>query len=143
MLQGVSELTDPTQVMPWGVTLLTCEVNLASICASVPVFWGVLEVAVIDQWDKIFVTKEVTVVRSSRHEHGDGDDERDLTHRSSSRNESITTDFDTELSDIVSDPRKKTTDHYKDEFVRAHIDPLQCDGLGDTKIESQSRTSRL
>jgi hypothetical protein len=41
--------------------LATLEINLASICAALPVFWPVIK----DGWSRIFVTYEVSVTRES------------------------------------------------------------------------------
>lgn len=51
-----------------GITLLNIEVNLSAVCASVPIFWTPLQNAIKCQWDRIFVTHEVSVVWTDRHQ---------------------------------------------------------------------------
>lgn len=53
---------DPTWYGPSSIVLAGVEINLAVICASVPVFWPVIE----KQGFQIFVTKEVKVTSEIR-----------------------------------------------------------------------------
>ena len=87
------------------------EVDAASICASVPVFWPVLT----QQLGKIFVTKEFAVVHEERYD-------LDAIHSPTSR-----TGSEAELrSDLRSQPSKLSSKeaHYDDAFVLRQVDPL-------------------
>ncbi|KAI1472158.1 uncharacterized protein F4812DRAFT_1488 [Daldinia caldariorum] len=65
---------DPTWYGPISIILTILEVDAASVCASVPIFWPVLR----DMgWGKIFVTKEINITRETRYV--DNDQDR-LTH---------------------------------------------------------------
>ncbi|KAI1110609.1 hypothetical protein F5Y14DRAFT_345035 [Nemania sp. NC0429] len=57
---------DPTFYGPQSIVLAALEVDLASIVASVPVFWPMLA----HGWDAIFVTQEVHVTRHHRRLSG-------------------------------------------------------------------------
>lgn len=59
---GTSPTFDPPWNAPVIMVLAMLEVNLSSICASVPVFWPVLTA----QIGRVFVTREVSVTRSIR-----------------------------------------------------------------------------
>ncbi|RYP08372.1 hypothetical protein DL764_001941 [Monosporascus ibericus] len=69
---------DPTWYGPKSIVLAAIEVNLASICASIPVFWPMISQALSMRAANIFVTQEVHVVhqhrRLSRGCDGRGDD---------------------------------------------------------------------
>ncbi|KAK7973570.1 hypothetical protein PG989_015418 [Apiospora arundinis] len=60
---------DPTWYGPISIELATLEVNFASICASIPVFWPVLTRSI----DKVFVTREIKIERIHRFETVDED----------------------------------------------------------------------
>ncbi|KAK7916888.1 hypothetical protein PG985_010496 [Apiospora marii] len=60
---------DPTWYGPISVELATLEVNFATICASIPVFWPVLTARL----DKVFVTREIKIERIHRFETVDED----------------------------------------------------------------------
>ncbi|KAH8205481.1 hypothetical protein TruAng_000387 [Truncatella angustata] len=53
---------DPTWYSPISIILSAIEVDVASICASIPVFWPVLTNSV----GEIFVTKEVHIIHEER-----------------------------------------------------------------------------
>jgi hypothetical protein len=53
---------DPTWSSPATLILATLEVDIASICASVPIFWPVLS----SKFLEVFVVKEVIVERVDR-----------------------------------------------------------------------------
>lgn len=105
---------DPTWYGPLSILLAALEVNAASICASVPIFWPVFATT----WSGIFVTQEVKVTSESRYVDEDGDS---LTHRRS---------IGSQLSIVDSDGRhhKNTTStnkHYRDSFILRQVDPLR------------------
>ncbi|KAI4597378.1 hypothetical protein KJ359_004484 [Pestalotiopsis sp. 9143b] len=106
---------DPTWYGPLSILLAALEVNAASICASVPIFWPVFATT----WSGIFVTQEVKVTSESRYVDEDGDS---LTHRRSSGSQ---------LSIVDSDGRhhhknaSSTNKHYRDSFILRQVDPLR------------------
>lgn len=53
---------DPTWYGPLIIVLADLELDLASICASVPVFWPALE----QGFERIFITREVQITREDR-----------------------------------------------------------------------------
>jgi len=57
----LNAMNDLTWNSPTPTGLATLEINLASICAALPVFWPVVK----DGWARIFVTYEVSVTRES------------------------------------------------------------------------------
>jgi hypothetical protein len=73
---------DPTWYSPITIVLSDLEVDVASICASAPVFWPVLCQKVLT----IFVTKEVEVTRMSRDLEGAYQLQGNLGGHSQSRN---------------------------------------------------------
>ncbi|KAI1124114.1 hypothetical protein F5Y10DRAFT_38543 [Nemania abortiva] len=81
---------DPTFYGPQSIVLAAIEVDLASIVASVPVFWPILT----HGWGAIFVTQEVHVTRHHRRLSGAGDDQFELrsSNLSPSRKSSRTRD---------------------------------------------------
>ncbi|KAI0975001.1 hypothetical protein F4678DRAFT_421605 [Xylaria arbuscula] len=74
---GTYPVPDPTFYAPQSIVLAALEVDLASIVASIPVFWPILT----HSWGKIFVTQEVHVTRHHRRLSGDFE----LPHFSPSR----------------------------------------------------------
>ncbi|KAK4442804.1 hypothetical protein QBC34DRAFT_418128 [Podospora aff. communis PSN243] len=57
----LNAMSDLTWNAPTPTGLAALEINLASICAALPVFWPVVK----DGWSRIFVTYEVSVTRES------------------------------------------------------------------------------
>jgi hypothetical protein len=80
---------DPTWYGPKSLLLMILEVNVASICASVPIFWPVLS----PYLGAIFVTHEFSV----KHEIREITDSRSLPSRGQMGSE-------TELNTYYSDP---------------------------------------
>jgi hypothetical protein len=58
---SLNAMSDLTWNAPTPTGLAALEINLASICAALPVFWPVVK----DGWSRIFVTYEVSVTRES------------------------------------------------------------------------------
>jgi hypothetical protein len=105
---------DPTWYGPISIILAVLEVDCASICASVPVFWPVLQ----QQIGKIFVTKEFAVVHEDRY---------DLeTQLSSPRSPHSRADSDIGLRGLRTQTSKLSAKetHYDDAFVMSQVDPL-------------------
>ena len=107
---------------PWGVLLLTLEINLAIICVSFPVFWSSLEMALKELRDRIVITHEVIIVSMPRYPNS-GHEEREWQPL-----------CETEPSFSNTDTRKRTDIHYGDDFVRTHVDPLILKKLGQSSV---------
>ncbi len=104
------EIVDATWYAPDTILLAVLEVTLASICASVPIFWPVLTQQVI----RIFVTKEVEITHNDRLSMAGS--EIELTVRSS--------------EDL----------HYKDTFISDLVDPFRPPNTGhgfEARIKSE------
>ncbi|KAI5860933.1 hypothetical protein GGS23DRAFT_577943 [Durotheca rogersii] len=107
---------DPTWYGPLSIILAVLEVDAASICASVPVFWPVLRGL---QWGKIFVTQEVNITRETRYMD---DDQDRLTH--STTHSRTGSDTDLGPKGISKVKRTKET-YYQDAYVLSQVDPLR------------------
>ncbi|TGJ78442.1 hypothetical protein E0Z10_g10320, partial [Xylaria hypoxylon] len=77
---GTYPVVDPTFYAPQSIVFAALEVDLASIVASIPVFWPML---LSHSWGNIFVTQEVHVTR--HHRRLSGEDQFELPQFSSSR----------------------------------------------------------
>ncbi|KAI1445514.1 hypothetical protein F5Y02DRAFT_127274 [Annulohypoxylon stygium] len=118
---------DPTWYGPISIVLAVLEVDAASICASVPIFWPVLRSL---EWGKIFVTQEVNITRETRYMDDDEDRlTRDTTH---SRTGS---DADLGGEGGRKGARNKGM-YYQDSYVLSQVDPLH------TSIERVHATVR-
>ncbi|KAI1855262.1 hypothetical protein JX266_000127 [Neoarthrinium moseri] len=123
---------DPTWYGPGVVLLGMMEVNAASICACVPVFWPVLTASI----DQIFVTQEIKITRERRYS-GDGDDEIELhdsttTH---SRSESVMSQSHVHLT------KSGNNTHYMDDYVIDQVDPLRSKNRVEVTIENLPKKS--
>ncbi|KAK1750383.1 hypothetical protein QBC47DRAFT_455295 [Echria macrotheca] len=85
---------DPTWYGPKSILLIILEINVASICVSVPIFWPVIS----PYFGAIFVTKEFAV-------------EYETKSRSRSRSRKRGGD-------------ESWNDHYKDSFIMDLVDPI-------------------
>ncbi|KAI1875455.1 hypothetical protein JX265_004513 [Neoarthrinium moseri] len=104
---------DPTWYGPISIILAALELNAASICASVPIFWPVFT----QNWSGIFVTQEVKITRESRY----NEEDRDSLTRGSYHSR---VGSDTELS-IVESTSGKKNQHYRDSYILRQVDPLR------------------
>ncbi|KAI1800229.1 hypothetical protein F4811DRAFT_540126 [Daldinia bambusicola] len=121
---------DPTWYSPISIVLGVVEVNVASICASVPIFWPSLKARL----DEIFVTREVTITlnrRSSRFSSDVGnaiqlqrtasEDRENTWNRCPSRAGSESSQ--SRLAELA--PVEKRKQHYMDDFIMNQVDPLR------------------
>ncbi|KAI1275874.1 hypothetical protein F5Y07DRAFT_368243 [Xylaria sp. FL0933] len=92
---GTYPVADPTFYAPQSIVLAALEIDLASIVASIPVFWPMIT----HSWGKIFVTQEVHVTRHHRRLSGDFE----LPHFSPSRRTSRRCDSDGSLKLVIMD----------------------------------------
>ena len=110
---------DPTWYGPKSILLIVLEVNIASICASVPIFWPVIA----PYLGNIFVTREFTVKTETVWVR-DGP-KRSGSSSGSSAGGGGTTDLEA---------------HYKDPYVRGQVDPFGASQV-ETVVESRSRST--
>jgi hypothetical protein len=99
---NIKAILDGTYKGVIAILLSSLETNLASICASVPVFWPVLT----KQIANIFVTKEIEMHFEERYE---------LPSRSAST---------VELAGSTQH-WKDSSSHYNDTYIRDQVDPLR------------------
>lgn len=134
---------DPTWYGPISIELATLEVNFASICASMPVFWPVLTARL----DKIFVTQEVKIERVHRFEtvedsielqrevsgggHGAGEGPGGVSLHSRVGSEAS---LNRTLSGQHAGSRQS---HYMDEYIAAQVDPLCSLGKTESEVTAQ------
>lgn len=109
---------------------------MATICASVPVFWPVLT----SKLDQIFVTQEIKIERA--HRFSTIDDEYELQRGASGDLEYGVHSRDTSQSSLHDGDSKayqsKSKDtHYKDRYIRAQVDPLSDRGRVESEITAQ------
>ncbi|KAI1372497.1 hypothetical protein F4677DRAFT_264072 [Hypoxylon crocopeplum] len=107
---------DPTWYGSISIVLAVLEVDAASICASVPIFWPVLRDL---EWGKIFVTQEVNITRETRYME---DDEDRLTRNTTHSRTGSEADLGGNHSHKGS--RNKET-YYQDSYVLSQVDPLR------------------
>jgi hypothetical protein len=109
---------DPTWYGPISILLGVLEVNAASICASVPIFWPVIA----PYLGYIFVTHEIRI----EHEHRSMPDENKFHERTGS---------ETELRPVESNP---VNAHYNDSYIMGQVDPLRPPGEAPVQIRVNS-----
>ncbi|KAI1175710.1 hypothetical protein F4777DRAFT_598105 [Nemania sp. FL0916] len=148
---------DPTFYGPTSIVLAALEVDLASIVASIPVFWPLLT----HGWDAIFVTQEVHVTR--HHRRLSGHDTQLFELRSPSRRTSdmslkLMSSTDAELQ-APPTPRSSTPTTFvpvaeqqhqqtgigygvRDPYVRGRVYPLEGAGLASSQAEVVSEGQR-
>lgn len=120
---------DPTWYGPISIILASLEVDVATICAAVPVFWPILT----SKFGVIFVTREIKIEHS--HRFSAMDDEYELRSGSSSGSPSVGSSKETndrETNDM-GPPRKA---HYKDKYIIAQVDPLETMGRVQLEIKA-------
>lgn len=106
---------DPTWYSPISIVLAAVEVDMAIVCASVPVFWPALR----EGWGKIFVTKEVEVSHADRRDSTEG-----MELRSSRSSELHFAQFTDEVvwgrtkTTVKSETATTTTSHWQE---RRHL----------------------
>ncbi|KAI0136474.1 hypothetical protein BJ170DRAFT_13574 [Xylariales sp. AK1849] len=121
---GTWPTRDPTWYAPISLILGVLEVDFAAICASIPIFWPVLE----QQWGSIFITQEIKVTHEDRYDD-----------HFSTANHHNRTGSETELKRVESNRTvgglggagAGAGAHYDDMFVMRSVDPLM-DSAGDS-----------
>ncbi|KAI1859314.1 uncharacterized protein JN550_012123 [Neoarthrinium moseri] len=126
---------DPTWYGPISILLASLEVDVATICASVPVFWPVLT----SKLGHIFVTQEIKIERA--HRFSTIEDEYELERGTRGgrrfrerRRRASGSGPHTQGSKIII---QSNTIHYKDKYVVAQVDPLSDMGRVESEITAQ------
>jgi hypothetical protein len=128
---------DFTWWAPMSILLSCLEINLAIICASMPVFWPVIEKSV----SAIFVTHEVHVTEHRRLEDNDDQDNYELVQsRSLGRTQS--TKSGNSSQELQGQKDADRPGYYQDVYVAAHVAPMDQEmGIGqmglETNVDSQ------
>jgi len=117
--------------------LLSClEINLAIICASMPVFWPVLEKSV----SAIFVTHEVHVTEHRRLDDTDDNDNDNyelVQSRSLGRTPSTKSEGGNSRETLHRKQGSDKAGYYKDAYVAAHVAPMDQElGNGQMGLET-------
>ncbi|KAI1333937.1 hypothetical protein F5Y15DRAFT_430164 [Xylariaceae sp. FL0016] len=135
---GTYPVLDPTWYGPKSIVLAAIEVDLASVVASVPIFWPIVE----QTFGKIFVTQEVHVTHHHRRLSNEDQFELQpsqttLSHRSQGSEASLAL---AEMAKSASRGRAGTVQpkpsHYKDEYVMNRVIPL---GLEEKEATSEAQ----
>lgn len=143
---------DPTWYGPISILLASLEIDVAIICASVPVFWPVLTSSL----DRIFITREIKIERNHRFssidENHDSNSSFERLHKITSLDEleagarptSVLTAWGTfcaehslENLELKEVKPAYVNDHYKDSYVIAQVDPLSDVGKVESSIVSE------
>ena len=117
LIQGRDDpryLFDGTYTGAPAILLACLETNLASICASIPIFWPVLS----RRLEMIFVTKEVEVNYEDR-----GSDVGTDNHETDPK-EGLGSEGSETCSKKAGWSNGNWT-HYEDEYIRDQVDPLR------------------
>ncbi len=135
---------DPTWYSPISVVLGALEVNISSICASVPIFWPRLKARLGD----IFVTREVIITLNRRsHRASSEDDTIELQSTASEHHDNSwkrctsRTSESSETRLAEPHPVEKREHHYRDEFILGQVDPLR--GRPAYTVESEISSNTL
>ncbi|KAI0602255.1 hypothetical protein F4775DRAFT_581636 [Biscogniauxia sp. FL1348] len=129
---GTYPVLDPTWYGPISIVLGIIEIDLASICASVPVFWPVIT----DSIGKIFVTQEVHVTHQHRRLSGDDDDRYELQQTSTSPSQHSRVGSEVSLKLVLTGTKSQVRDHYQDSYVKNSVLPL---GVSDKEATSEAQ----
>jgi hypothetical protein len=129
---------DFTWWAPMSILLSCLEINLAIICASMPVFWPVLEKSV----SAIFVTHEVHVTEHRRLDDDDAycgtEDNYELVQsRSLGRAGSTKSDGAGSTRSLQRETTRDQAGYYKDAYVAAQVAPMDQElGMGNMGLET-------
>lgn len=138
---------DPTWYGPISIILAVLEVDCAAICASIPIFWPVLEA----RWGTIFITQEIKITREDRRlaEEEAGVAESGAAvggidyyhsylqhhqhqHHNHHRSNGSGSELELNLKRSESN-RSLGGTHYNDMFVMHSVDPLRSPTLGQVR----------
>ncbi|KAF1975955.1 hypothetical protein BU23DRAFT_502511 [Bimuria novae-zelandiae CBS 107.79] len=132
---------DFTWWSPISIILSCLEIDIAIMCASMPIFWPVIETS----FAAIFVTHEVHITEQPRYsagnlglayelEHGDAMRDRASIKSGSTSRESLV--MTRELSGKQGEgdgTAVRVGERYRDPYLAAHVDPFR-DGVVDSEL---------
>ena len=109
---GLSPYPDFTWWAPISIVLSCLEIDLAITCASIPIFWPVIQKSL----SAIFVSHEIEVVETRVESRGLA---YELEHTKSRGQQSLGSSSGTSTHELTNDPE----DNYKEQYS-VGIDPL-------------------
>ncbi|KAF2728883.1 hypothetical protein EJ04DRAFT_448401 [Polyplosphaeria fusca] len=120
---------------PISIILCCIEIDLAIICACMPVFWPVIE----KTFPHIFITHEVHIT-----EHRRLDDRYELEHTASDASKKSARsgggNSEVALTRERSAEGGEVWEHYSDRWVREQVDPLGMRGAVETSVDCGVKT---
>jgi hypothetical protein len=126
---------DFTWWTPISIILSCLEIDLAIMCASMPIFWPVIE----ESFAAIFVTREVQITEQRRYSFADRGLAYELEHSDAmQRQPSVKTQSTSRESLVITrelSGKQHLDDHYRDPYLAAHVDPF-----GDAALERAVKT---
>jgi hypothetical protein len=138
---ATSPTFDPTWYAPISLILSAVEVDLASVCASAPVFWPVLR----SQVTKIFVVQEIEITHEDRfvdqfelhraYSAGQHDGTSGSLHSAHGSEVGLGLD---EANGLDRTTSKKN--HYADRFVRDQVDPFSSIAKEEATVQVHVRS---
>ncbi|KAI1499768.1 hypothetical protein F5X99DRAFT_266004 [Biscogniauxia marginata] len=131
---GTYPVLDPTWYGPLSIVLGVMEVDLACICASIPVFWPIITQSI----GKIFVTQEVHVTHQHRRLSGDYDDHYELQQSITSPSQHSRAGSEASLKLVLTGTKasSQARDHYQDSYIKNSVLPL---GMSDKEATSEAQ----
>ncbi|KAI1095443.1 hypothetical protein F5B19DRAFT_345130 [Rostrohypoxylon terebratum] len=145
---GTHPVLDPTWYGPKSIILAALEVDLASICASIPTFWPHLSQTLLGS---IFVTQEVHITH--QHRRLSGDSSYDTTSSSSAGHYELQSPVQSKGEEsggvggggaiivrVTAKPSLPRMEHYRDNFVQNSVVPPNM-SIHDKETSGGSRVS--
>ncbi|KAJ4294371.1 hypothetical protein N0V90_008061 [Kalmusia sp. IMI 367209] len=129
---------------PISIILSCLEIDLAIMCASMPIFWPVIE----QSFAAIFVTKEIQITEQRRYSFADHGLAYELEHSDTMRRQgSMKSESATSRESLVIAREmsgNELDEHYKDPYLAAQVDPFrdiaQEPGIGvQTNVDSKPK----
>ncbi|KAL1612343.1 hypothetical protein SLS60_000569 [Paraconiothyrium brasiliense] len=121
---ATSPYIDFTWWTPISIILSALEIDLAIMCASMPIFWPVIE----ESFAAIFVTREVQITEQRRYSFADRGLAYELEHSDTMhRQASVKTQSTSRESLVITrlESGKNVEEHYKDPYLAAQVDPFR------------------
>ncbi|KAI1449529.1 hypothetical protein F5Y02DRAFT_214803 [Annulohypoxylon stygium] len=140
---GTSPVLDPTWYGPKSIILAALEVDLASICASIPTFWPHLSQTLLGS---IFVTQEVHITH--QHRRLSGDSSYDTTSSGNAGGYELQSPVQSKGEEsgegivvrVTPKPSLPRMEHYRDDFVLNSVVPPNM-SIHDKETGGGSRVS--
>ncbi|KAL7624349.1 hypothetical protein AAE478_005911 [Parahypoxylon ruwenzoriense] len=131
---GTYPVLDPTWYAPTSIVLAALEVDLASICASIPTFWPAL--ARFGLLGTIFVTQEVHITHQHRRLSSDCDEQGGQHYELQQRGRADSASTGTNSMTRGAFKAALLEKHYRDDFVLSSVIPL---GMHDRELAVESQ----